>query len=73
MGRVATVWMRQASARGLGDRTWVSEPGTSVVLRDSVHASYRTAAEFTKVDAGRVLPPARAAGPATGATPTWQS
>ncbi len=46
----------ELTIRNSGDLPWVSEPGTSVVLRDEATASYRTAAEFTKVAAGRVLP-----------------
>jgi hypothetical protein len=46
----------ELGVRNLGDSTWVSEPGTSIVLRDQDLASYRTAAEFTEVQAGRVLP-----------------
>ncbi len=46
----------ELTIRNSGDLPWVSEPGTSVVLRDEATASYRTAAEFTRVEAGRVLP-----------------
>ncbi len=45
----------ELAIRNQGDRAWISEPGTSVVLRAGT-ASYRDAAEFTKVRAGRVLP-----------------
>ena len=45
----------ELTIRNQGDRAWISEPGTSVVLRAGT-ASYREAAEFTKVRAGRVLP-----------------
>ncbi|MET1000138.1 MAG: nuclease-related domain-containing protein [Marmoricola sp.] len=46
----------ELTIRNGGDLPWVSEPGTSVVLRDEATASYRTAAEFSRVEAGRVLP-----------------
>jgi hypothetical protein len=53
-GRV--VMVVEMTIRNQGDRTWVSEPGTSVVLRDEATASYFAATAYTHVKAGRVLP-----------------
>ena len=46
----------QMTIRNQGDLTWVSKPGTSVVLRDDEDATHRTQPAFTRVQAGRVLP-----------------
>ena len=46
----------QMTIRNQGDLAWVSQPGTSVVMRDDAHATHRTVPGFTRVEAGRVLP-----------------
>ncbi len=46
----------QMTIHNQGDRTWVSQPGTSVVMRDEADETHRPVPAFTKVEAGRVLP-----------------
>ena len=46
----------QMTIRNQGERTWVSQPGLKVVLRDDTGKTHRTVPAFTTVEAGRVLP-----------------